>query len=63
MRILAHHLKAALIAVEYGLVKFEDVFLAKFLCNDGQTIGEIITPRLEQAIAKPGLLLTDGRRT
>jgi len=61
MRILAHHLKASLIAVEYGLVSFEDVFLAKFLTKSGQTVGEVLVPRLAEAIAQPGRLLSAGK--
>lgn len=63
MRILAHHLKAALIAVEYGLVSFEDVFLAKFLCKNGQTVGEALVPKLAEAIAQPGRLLSAGGKS
>jgi len=56
MRILAHHLKAAFLAIEYGLVEFEDVFLSKFLMRDGKTIGEIVVPNLEAVVKAPGLL-------
>lgn len=61
MRVLCHHLKAALVAVEYGLVTFEAVFLSHFLTKSGETIGEALLPRLHDAVANPGRLLGSGK--
>ncbi len=61
MRVLCYHLKAALVAVEYGLVTFESVFLSHFLTKSGETIGEALLPRLHDAIANPGRLLGAGK--
>jgi len=61
MRILLNHIKASLIAVEYGLINFEDVFLSNFVTRSGQTLGEIVVPNLKSVISKPGLLLPSGK--
>jgi hypothetical protein len=45
---LAHYLDATLKAAEFGLIRFEDIFLSFIETDHGQTIGEIIIPRLAQ---------------
>ena len=47
-RSLAWYLKAMLDAAEFGLLKFEDVFLSFFETDTGATIGERVVPMLEQ---------------
>lgn len=61
MRVLYHHLKSALIAVEYGIMEFEDIFLSHVCTRNGQTIGEIVIPNLPKVVNEPGRLLTDGK--
>lgn len=61
MRVLAHHLKAAFLAIEYGLIEFEDMFLSKFVTRDGKTIGDKLLPQLRDAIMDPGRMLGTGR--
>jgi hypothetical protein len=61
MRILVHHIKAAFLAVEYGLVEFEEVFLPHFVTKTGKTLGEVLIPRLKDRLADPHRkLLTAG---
>lgn len=43
---IAHYLEATLKAAEFGLVRFEDVFLSFVEAPDGTTIGETIIPVL-----------------
>lgn len=45
-RALALCIKAKLEAVESKIESFEDAFLAHIVLNDGQTVGEAITPRI-----------------
>jgi hypothetical protein len=62
-RALHDWLKAQFVAVEFGLLSFEDVFLSHFewlLNGEPKTIGEILKPRLEEASMRP--LLTGGNR-
>lgn len=59
-RALHDWLKAQFVAVEYGLMSFEDVFLSHFeWMIDGQrtTVGAVIKPRLESS---SGRLLPSG---
>lgn len=48
-RALALCIKAKLEAVESGITTFEDEFLAHIVMSNGQTIGQSLVPRLEQA--------------
>lgn len=41
------YLKSMMEAAEFGLLKFEDVFMSFFEASDGRTIGEVILPQLE----------------
>lgn len=59
-RALHDWLKAQFVAVEFGLLTFEDVFLSHFeWMIEGQrtTVGKILIPRLE---TRPEFLLTAG---
>jgi len=53
-RALALCIKAKLEAVECGITTFEEEFLAHVVMPDGQRIGKILVPQLEQA-------MSDGR--
>lgn len=48
-RALLLSIKAKLEAVEIGIALFEDEFLANIMMAGGQTVGEIVRPRIEQA--------------
>lgn len=48
-------IKAKLEAVEAGIATFEDEFLAYMVVGNGQTIGQIITPQLDE-ISRRGKL-------
>ncbi len=48
-RALALVIKAKLIAVEEGIVSFEQEFLAHIVLPDGNTVGEWAIPQLEKA--------------
>ena len=41
------YLKSMMEAAEFGLLKFEDVFMSFFESADGRTIGEVVIPQLE----------------
>ena len=41
------YLKSMMEAAEFGLLKFEDVFMSFFESADGRTIGEVVLPQLE----------------
>lgn len=60
-RALHDWLKAQFVAVDYGLLTFEDVFLSHFewILESGEvsTIGKLIKPRLE---TRSSYLLTEG---
>lgn len=43
---IAHYLDATLKAAEFGLVRFEDVFLSFIEAPDGTTVGEVLIPAL-----------------
>jgi len=43
---IAHYLEATLKAAEFGLVRFEDVFLSFIEAPDGTTVGETLIPVL-----------------
>lgn len=51
-RALSLAIKAKLEAVESGIVGFEDEFLAHFVLPSGQTVGETITPELNQVVQR-----------
>ena len=46
-RALAWYLKTMLEAAAFGLMKFEEVFLAYVEDDQGRTIGEVVIPQLE----------------
>jgi len=46
-RALAWYLKTMLEAAAFGLMKFEEVFLAYVEDENGRTIGEVVIPQLE----------------
>lgn len=48
-RALLLSIKAKLEAVEVGISLFEDEFLANIMMAGGQTVGELVRPRIEQA--------------
>lgn len=48
-RALALVVKAKLVAVEEGVVTFEEEFGAYVVLPDGRTVGEYLTPAIEQA--------------
>jgi hypothetical protein len=50
-------IKAKLEAVEIGITTFEEEFLAHFVCDDGQTIGEKIIPQIDTNIKGNGQFL------
>lgn len=63
-RALAMVLKAKLVAVDEGILSFEESFLAWFVMPQGQTLGEALIPRLEDAAqrgALPPLMLPAGK--
>ena len=43
---IAHYLDATLKAAEFGLVRFEDVFLAFVEGPGGETIGDVLVPQI-----------------
>lgn len=45
---IAHYLDATLKAAEFGLVRFEDVFLSFIEAPDGTTVGETLIPALRE---------------
>jgi hypothetical protein len=49
-------LKAKLEAVESGISSLEAEFLANVLMSDGRTIGEVLVPRLSEAVSSHHLL-------
>ena len=55
-------IKAKLEAVESGIATLEAEFLANVITEDGRTIGEIIVPRLTEAVAAGRLLPAKGDR-
>lgn len=63
-RALALVIKAKLEAVEADIVTFDEEFAMHFLLPNGQTVGEWVTPQIEQAYATssmPALLPGGGR--
>lgn len=48
-RCLVLHIKANLEAVESGISKFEEVFLANILLPNGQTMGDTAIPQIAQS--------------
>jgi hypothetical protein len=55
-RALALVIKAKLEAVESGITTFEEEFLAHIIMPGGETIGECLTPRLEELKSSRALL-------
>lgn len=55
LRVLVLAVKALLVAVEDGLVGFEEAFLSWFVTPSGATVGDILIPQLDEA-AQRGLL-------
>ncbi len=62
-RALALVIKAKLEAVETGIVTFEEEFMAHIVLPDGSTVGEWMTPQIEQAYltAKMPPLMLESR--
>lgn len=44
---LAHYLEGTIKAAQFGLIKFEDIFLSFIETEGGLTVGEVLIPRLE----------------
>jgi hypothetical protein len=62
-RALVLAVKAKLEAVESGIATFEEEFMAYVLLPDGRTVGEWMTPQLEETYQSgkmPPLMLTSG---
>jgi hypothetical protein len=60
-RVLHLWIKAALEAVEDGIVPFEAIFLPFFLRDDGQTVAEAVLPQLPKLMGAPAArMLTSG---
>jgi hypothetical protein len=60
LRVLVLAIKALLVAVEDGVVAFEDAFLSWLVTPGGQTIGELVAPELAAAVERgvlPPLML------
>lgn len=51
-RSLAHYLEHTLNAAQFGLIRFEDVFLSFIEDSEGQTVGEALIPRLHAQALK-----------
>lgn len=51
-RSLAHYLEHTLNAAQFGLIRFEDVFLSFIEDAGGQTVGEALIPRLHAQALK-----------
>jgi len=64
MRVLVHHVKAMLLAIEYGLFTPDEVLLPHYVTARGRTIAqELATPDLGTKLMNPDrLLLGDGRK-
>lgn len=63
-RALAAVIKAKLVAVETGIVGFEEEFASHIVLPDGSTVGEWLLPQIEQAYATslmPSMLALEGR--
>lgn len=54
-RALALVIKAKLEAVESGITSFEHEFMAHIVLPDGKTVGQHVTPRIEEAYATGNL--------
>lgn len=54
-RVLVLAVKSLLVAVEEGLIGFEEAFLSWFVTPDGATVAEKVIPQLEE-VARRGLL-------
>lgn len=63
-RVFALVIKAKLEAVESGLVEFEHEFLAHLVLPGGQTVGDAVVPKVQQAYTTGDVptLLPDYRR-
>lgn len=63
-RVLVLTVKAMLVAVEEGILSFEETFLSWFVTPDGTTVGDNLIPRLEAAAHRGELpLLLPGRNS
>jgi len=47
---LAHYLDSTIKAAEFGLIRFEDIFLSFIESNTGATVGEMLIPRLTSGV-------------
>lgn len=54
-RALALVIKAKLEAVEAGIVTLQEEFMAQMVLPDGSTVGEFMTPQIDQAYATGGM--------
>jgi hypothetical protein len=62
MRVLVHKVKSDLLAIEYGIMKPEEVFLSHFVTKSGRTVGEEVIPNLLDKLTNPSRLLSAGRK-
>jgi hypothetical protein len=53
---LAHYLEGTIKAAQFGLIRFEDIFLSFMESQSGMTVGEVVIPQLERG----QLALTQG---
>jgi len=60
-RVMVLTIKALLVAVDEEVLTFEAAFLAHFMTDSGQTIGEAMGPRLEAAQRDRLLSLPEAR--
>ena len=63
LRVLVLAVKALLVAVDDGLVGFEEAFLSWFVTPSGRTVGDLVVPQLEEASRRgvlPPLMLPAG---
>jgi len=60
MRVLVHKVKADLLAIEYGIMKPEEVFLSHFVTKTGRTVGQELAPNLLKNLTDPKRMLMPG---
>lgn len=51
-RVMSMTVKALLVAVDEGLITFEEAFLAHFQVGPGRTVGDELVPELDRAVAE-----------
>jgi hypothetical protein len=57
-RVLYYHLKSVFEAADSGVMEFRELMLPYLVMGDGQTVAEIILPRIDAAIENSSKLLT-----